>query len=272
MNKTFSASFAILCVLFSVLLMGLALDIPTVKASETIYIRSNGSVDPPTAPISSVDNITYTFNDNISEPIVVERSNIIIDGAGYTVEGAGWGNGFRLYNVSNVTIKKANIKSFYYGVYLNSTFGSSISENNVTANTFDGIRLEQSLGNTISRNSATDNGNDGIKIYTDSNNNVIYENKITGNGNDGIQLYMCLNNSISENNITANSYDGVLIQYSSNNEVYGNEITNNRYGIEVLSSYSFFSENNTINGNNITANSLSGIYLYHSSKNNSEQS
>jgi parallel beta-helix repeat protein len=269
MNKPFLASFAILCVSFSVLLIGLALDIPTVKASETIYIRSNGSVDPPTAPISSVDNVTYTFNDNISESIVVERSNITIDGAGYTVEGAGSGSGFRLYKVSNVTVKKANIKSFFYGVYLNSTFGSSVSENNVTANTYDGIRLEQSSGNTISRNNVTENGNDGIKLYySDSNNNTISENKITGNGNDGIQLYLCLNNSISENNITANSYDGVLIRLSSNNQVYGNEITNNRYGIEVLSSYDVISENNTITGNKITGSSLSGIYLDSSSKNN----
>jgi hypothetical protein len=127
MNKPFLTSFAILCVLLSVLLMGMALDVPTVKASETIYIRSNGSVDPPTAPVSSVDNVTYTFNDDISETIVVERSNIIIDGAGYTVEGAGWGNGFRVYNVSNVTIKNANIKNFFHGIYLNYTSGSSIS-------------------------------------------------------------------------------------------------------------------------------------------------
>ncbi|MDH5770987.1 MAG: right-handed parallel beta-helix repeat-containing protein, partial [Candidatus Bathyarchaeota archaeon] len=181
MNKPFLTSFAILCVLFSVLLMGLVLDVPKVKASPAVYIRSNGSVDPPTAPISSVDNVTYTFNDNISDQIVVEKSNIIIDGAGYTVEGPGWGNGFRLYNVSNVTIKNANVKNFYHGIYLNSTSGSSILENSIMANIYDGIRLEQSSGNTISRNNATDNGNDGIKLYNDSNNNVISENKMIRN-------------------------------------------------------------------------------------------
>lgn len=39
----------------------------------TIYIRADGSVDPPAAPISSVDNVTYTFTDNIYDNIVVER-------------------------------------------------------------------------------------------------------------------------------------------------------------------------------------------------------
>jgi len=39
----------------------LALNIQPVKASGTIYIRADGSIDPPTAPISTDDNVTYTF-------------------------------------------------------------------------------------------------------------------------------------------------------------------------------------------------------------------
>ena len=54
-----------------------------------IYIRADGSIDPGTAPISSVDNITYTLKDNIfNQSTVVERDNIVVDGAGYTVQGA----------------------------------------------------------------------------------------------------------------------------------------------------------------------------------------
>ncbi len=42
-----------------------AYNIQPVKASGTIYIRADGSVDPPTAPISTVDNVTYAFTNNI---------------------------------------------------------------------------------------------------------------------------------------------------------------------------------------------------------------
>ncbi len=46
-----------------------------------IYIRADGSIDPPTAPISTVDNITYTFTgDMFSDSIVIERDNIIVEG------------------------------------------------------------------------------------------------------------------------------------------------------------------------------------------------
>jgi len=156
--------------------MGLALNIQTIKAGNTVYIRADGSVDPPTASISSIDNVTYVLTDNINEPIVVERNNTIIDGAGYTVEGIGGGKGFSLYGVSNVTITNTNIRNFYYGVYLNSTSRNLITENNITGNSYDGIFVSQSSENTISRNNITNNGNDGVKLGDSSSDNIISEN------------------------------------------------------------------------------------------------
>jgi len=36
----------------------MGLNIETVKASGTIYIRADGSIDPPTANITTTDNVT----------------------------------------------------------------------------------------------------------------------------------------------------------------------------------------------------------------------
>jgi len=90
---------AVLGMMLTLLLIGmltLAFNIQPVKASGTIYIRADGSVDPEGTPISSIDNITYTLTDNIvgdvpewSSAIVVERDNIVVDGAGYTLQGTG---------------------------------------------------------------------------------------------------------------------------------------------------------------------------------------
>ena len=55
-------------IMLTLLLIGmltLAFNIQPAKASGTIYIRADGSVEPDSAPISSVDNVTYTFFDNI---------------------------------------------------------------------------------------------------------------------------------------------------------------------------------------------------------------
>jgi hypothetical protein len=64
MNRAVFASLTILCLLSVLLIAGL---IQVVKADGgTIYIRADGSIDPPTIPISTVDNVTYTLTGNIN--------------------------------------------------------------------------------------------------------------------------------------------------------------------------------------------------------------
>ncbi len=98
-------------------------NIQPVRASGTIYIRADSSIDPPTAPILTIDNITYTLTDNFitdADGIVVERDNIVVDGAGYALQGSGPAclHGIDLSGRSNVTIMNAHIKLFDSGIWL----------------------------------------------------------------------------------------------------------------------------------------------------------
>ena len=77
----------IMLMLLIITLISLTLNIGTVLAQETIYIRSDGSVDPATAPISHSGNV-YTFTANIYESIVIERDNIIVNGNNYLLQGS----------------------------------------------------------------------------------------------------------------------------------------------------------------------------------------
>ena len=54
----------------------LALEIAPAGAVDTIYIRADGSVDPPDGRILSDDNVTYVFASDIIDLVVVERSGI----------------------------------------------------------------------------------------------------------------------------------------------------------------------------------------------------
>jgi len=87
-----------LIIMTSIVLVGVlgrVLELQKVKASGTIYIRANGLVDPSTAPIQRDGNL-YTFTGNLFDEIVIERDNIVVDGAGYTVQGTGSGTGIAL--------------------------------------------------------------------------------------------------------------------------------------------------------------------------------
>lgn len=84
----------------------LAIKIQPVKATGIIFIRSSGAIDPRSAPIFTADNITYSLTGNIHDnSIYVQRSNIVLDGKGYTVEGTGSGNGVDVAYCGNLTIK-----------------------------------------------------------------------------------------------------------------------------------------------------------------------
>jgi len=265
----------------------------TVDMPTTIYIRADGSIDPPIAPIQRNGDL-YTLIGNITsdaDGIVIERNNMILDGAGYTVKGIGFPSsltGINLTGRSNVTIRNTQIKKFWTGIFLQDSSNNNISDNTITSNGIiqyggGGIRLNASSNNIMYGNNITANNDYGIAalssssnynnitgnniayspvgVYlTSSNHNSIVGNNITNNGR-GIELYPSFSNSISGNKITNNS-DGITLYFSSNNNISGNKITkHNWYGTWLHQS-----SNNSLVGNNITNNQYS-ISLSTSSNN-----
>jgi len=176
-------------------------EIGIVKAESTIYITADGSVE-------GTDKIQrngdfYTFTGNISdERILVEKDNIVIDGAGYTLQGDA--RGIVLSERNNVTVKNVKIEmEGGYGIYLVDTSNCIISDNTVTGDAYN-IYLWRSFNNTIEGNTVT-NAFRGILIY-DS-----YDNTITGNvvtdGVVGIELHDCINNVFRNNQMRNNSHN-----------------------------------------------------------------
>jgi len=241
----------------------LSLNVQPVKATGTIFIRLDGTVDPATAPINSFDGVTYTFVGNISDEIVVERNGIIIDGAGFTLQGVGALNstGIHLSGVSDVTVKRTNIVGFFSGIKLDWSANNDLVENNMTNNDF-GIWLHESVGNTITSNNIQ-GGYAGVNLAW-SRSNMVLNNNVTGN-EYGVVLHWSSNNAADGNNLEENGV-GLSLAWSGNNNLNENHIVNSVksgwYGARLHAS-----QHNTIT-RNIMKNSLYGIkLLYESSKN-----
>jgi parallel beta-helix repeat protein len=232
-------------------------EIGIVYAGGTIYIRIDGSIEG-TDKIQRDGNV-YTFTGDISDALVIERDNIVVDGAGHMLEGAGTGKGILLDGRSNVTIKNITIREFDFGIDLSNSSGSTISANAI-ANTLTGIYLvSRSDSNSISANNIANN-QWGISL-TGASNSSISANNITNN-DVGISLTGASNNSISANNITNNNVYGISLSFISNNSISANNIANNSYGIYLYSP----SGSNSMSANNIANNDV-GIYLYSISNN-----
>ena len=254
----------VLCVTFALIMTGTfaVFRIGLVRAQgSTIYIRAEGNIDPPTAPISTLDNITYTFTADILGLIEVQRNNIVVDGAGHALDGTGIqnGRGISLQNLSRVTIKNINIRNFQIGISMEFSSNNTLSENNMTVN-HHCIWLYGSFGNTLCDNKVTANGWDGISLYSSSN-NTLSGNNVTANRHHGVTLSYSSNNTLLSNNLAANKEYGVQLYYSSNNTLSDNEISTNHFGITLESSVG-----NTLSGNNVTANARA-LWLCVSSNN-----
>jgi parallel beta-helix repeat protein len=210
---------ALMVMLITVGVLSSALDVQPAKAdwtwTETITVNSDGSISPPTAPITSSDNITYTLTDNIvghvpedGFAITIGRSNTTFDGAGYTVQttvmeshstGIYWG-------APNVTVQNVTIQNFYHGILLYDYHAYSLIAGNNITNNYAGIRLFMSSHVTISQNALAGNS---FSLVLDSfdpgrptYNNTVYENAISASGY-GILLDKAQDNKLYHNHMDA---------------------------------------------------------------------
>lgn len=205
-----------------VMILGVVLKTAEVEAIGSVYIRPDGSVDPPTAPISNFGNSMYTFTGDINDSIVVERDNVVIDGGGHVVKGTLNGNGISLSGRVNVTVKNMEITAFQNGIYVSGSSNCSISRNDVRSNDHYGIWLFSSPQNSIAENNVTANGWHGIHLLWSSDNNII-ANNVSASYWIGLWL-----DGSSNNNVIGNTFisDGTLFEDSYENTVQGNTVNN----------------------------------------------
>jgi parallel beta-helix repeat protein len=183
-----------------------------VPSAQAVNINSDGSISG-TSNIKCEGN-TYTLTSDILYTIRIGRSNIVLDGAGYTVrpdntvEAKGTGLLLLSEEIHGVTIKNLNIKDFVGGMTLkgkdNSVLGctikdcssgiwlneatDSIIKGNVFINLNSGVRFSDSSGNQLRNNQFI---NSSISTGLDTNPNDIDPS----NTIDGKPIYYLVNQS-----------------------------------------------------------------------------
>jgi parallel beta-helix repeat protein len=241
-------------------MLGLSLRIRLVSGEETmIYIHADGSITPSVVPILTFDNVTYWFTGNIiNRSIIVQRSNIILEGLGHTLQGDGTGNGTFLSGMVNVTIRDLIIEDFDTGIWLSGSSGGTIFADWMI-NVNCGVRLDfLSNNNLVSENLLT---NDTVGILVESSSGTNVSGNTVTNDHTGIQIEDSSYSTVSSNNVANNTDRGILLLSSSNTAVFGNTLTGNYYGVDLESS-----SGSTVSGNRFVHNSL-GLTFSHSNGN-----
>lgn len=196
-----------LLLILSVLLVSLS-QIGIVKAESTIFIDVDGNVVPNTAPIHRIGSVYFLTGD--IERIVVDRSNIILDGNGYRMTTTLSSSAIFIRNVNNVTVRNHIIKDCGVGIMVDRSSNITVSNNTI-------------IGTSVIFPELQPTG--GIYLWK-VNSSVITKNQLTNNYNAISIGYDSMYNTVIGNNITNNNY-GMVFWESSKNKIFHNNFNNN---------------------------------------------
>ena len=230
-----------------------------VRAADVIYIhiKGDGTIDPIGAPITQSGDV-YTLTNNITISatynvgIMVERNNMTLDGAGYTLKGPNaFTDGIRTNSQNNVTIENMRITGFWgYPIRLDFSEQCLITKNNISASMV-GIFLADYASNNGVIENILENSGLGIYIGGTASSNSIIGNDIK-DGSDGVYIEgpNSFNNSIINNNMIGNSYGIKLTLAAANSHIHHNNFINNAVQFSVsANSYPNYWDNGTQGGN-----------------------
>jgi parallel beta-helix repeat protein len=234
---------------------------------EHIVIDSNGTIEPAGMPITFSNGVYRLTGDISNYSIYILCDNIVIDGAGFTLQGNRSNTPVGLIDAhgiciearSNVTIENLNITTFEQGIWNLGSSGVNITNNYITGcdqgitfvsnNMYigsEGYAYVTAMNNTIMGNTIKGNGN-GIDLLGASYFNIIDGNIISENVDAGIYFQSGYNN-ITFNDISKNK-KGVFIDYAAvNNTFLANYFTLNNEGVVLnMAQNNLFCLNNFIN-------------------------
>jgi len=263
----------------------------------TIVIKADGSIDPSNASISRSGDV-YTLTGDLSYPLRIGRSDMVLDGSGYKISGDGTGDGIYIYNQKNISISDVEITDFDSGIYSYSVVNINISSCKIYNTSHTGINIYHTYNancgwNTILNctgskyysggyaissgrncrvhNSTIDESINGLYLQ---NSDCIFDHNVVNVKEYAIRLQQNVHDTVFKNcNLSGVDYGIRFKQYDySNITFYNNRIIDSTFsiskveGIGVIRNYVSKvsignSENVTIMDNDMSAESSVGIHI-----------
>lgn len=290
--KASKVSFLVLLFVSFLCLVGIQQVFAQSSVTEIVYIQSDGSVSSSTnstVPLEQSGNV-YTFTGDMSVySLVVQRSDIIIDGAGFSLQGEGE-VAIDITSVGSITIQNLDMHgSFNYGIYISQSSFNKIIDNTISGNGI-GIRIYNSTQNTLTGNTIQNN-NMGLELWLTSENllqnnvldnfrnlsiygttlshyvqdiddsNIIGEgqkiyylvgeqNVVINSENVGFLALVSCSNITAQELELSNNEQGIILADTTGSSITHNTITDCSYGVQLFSSSSNAISYNTITNNN----------------------
>jgi parallel beta-helix repeat protein len=239
-NMRSIAGLTLLAVLCVSAVLAPCLNLTSAQLQSANYIMPDGSV----TGTSNIDRVgdLYTFSGNVAGALTVEKDNIVINGAGFTLQNQ-LARGVVLAQRDNVTLE--NLRVELGGGYIIDL-----------TNTTDSYLINDTLvGTGNSPTSPTSTASDQLVLepyainclYTD---NVTIEGNTITDASTGLSIDLSNGNTIIRNNIS-DGLVGVDMENSQNNYFRDNAITDQKWGFMLETDPSYGYDNNIDSSNTV---------------------
>lgn len=233
---------------------------------QRIVIKNDGSIEPTTAPIQRTGNLYKLTANIVLFSVEIQRDNIVLDGAGYAIQGNSSGLpgydedgnvGVIITGRNKVNITRVKFEQSDTAIMIQSSTNVNVVNNTFFSNLNRGITIQDSTHVLIEDNTFLDIYDDDPSIILIGSENIIRNNMLAGSTR-GIEI-RGQSNMVVDNRIE--SLLPIIIDRADNNIIARNSITGpasspslpdqNHKGNEGIALFSRCS-NNIIFGNNIT--------------------
>ena len=150
---------------------------PAPLSLQHIYIRQDGSVSPVDAPIQRSGDI-YTFTSDLYATITIQRSGIVLNGAGYTLRGPYTGTQSGSWVVGDGPAQASSAAEYIIGVDFGGKNVDGVTIENIAVQNFSIGMYVWTENNTVCGNSVSDNI---VGILLSGQNNSVVRNRIENN-------------------------------------------------------------------------------------------
>jgi parallel beta-helix repeat protein len=148
------------------------------NALQNILIRPDGSISPANVPIQRNGNI-YTFTDNIYGTIKIQKSDISLNGAGYTLSGSYNGSQVNVWVVGDGPSQSPDLVAEYIiGVDLGAKTVEGVTVENLVVKNFSIGMYMWTKNNTLSHNVVSENI---VGIMLSGSNSTVTNNYLAQN-------------------------------------------------------------------------------------------
>lgn len=164
---------------------------------------------------SGVYHLANDISENATMCIVINASDVVLDGNGHVIAGNGTGYGIYAEGVENVTVNNLTLTNWSYGVYLEIDRGG-VENVNVANSAVDGIYINGSSDVAIRGVVSDSNGETGIVVK--GSDSITMEDAVArDNGGSGVLLRSTASSTLRNVTAVSNTYYGIWLDNARNN-------------------------------------------------------